>query len=107
MKKLTLATTVVISLLTAASVQAQTGGKGGMHLPKETKDTIAHHKYEGSSLHEAAASAHSLAAKHHKKAAAMYRKNADSNAVEHAETAISSSNDAMAATDATKDILPK
>lgn len=103
MKKYILASTLIISLLTVAIAQAETGGKGGMHVPKPT----AHHKNKGSSLHETAANKHSMAAKHHKKAAAMYRKDADSNAVKHAQTAISASNDAMAATEATKGILPK
>ena len=111
MKKNILASTIIISLLTIASAQAETGGKGGMHLSKDKDataiDTTAHHKFRGSSLHETAANAHMLAAEHHKKAAAMYRNNADEKAVQHAKAAISFSIDAMGATAATKAILHK
>ena len=103
-----LASTIIISLLTIANAQAESGGMGGMHLSKGkgvTIDTTAHHKFRGSSLHENAANAHALAAAQHKKAAEMYRKNADESAEQHADAAISFSIDAMGATAATKSIL--
>lgn len=104
MKKFILASTIIIALLTAANVRGETGGAGGMRMLDTTTE---HHRFKGSSLHEAAASAHSKAAKHHKKAAAMYRKESDANAVSHAKAAIATSNDAAAASEATKEILPK
>lgn len=107
MKNSILASMAIISLLTVASAQAESGDKGRMRLSEEDKGTATHHTLRGSQVHEAAASAHSLAAKHHSIAAAMYRKNADSNAVEHAEKAITFSDDAAKATKATKAILPK
>ena len=108
MKKNTLLLTIIISLLTVANVQAESGGMGGMHLSKakdKAIDTTVHHSFRGSSLHETAANAHALAAEHHKKAATLYRKNADLKAEEHANAAISFSIDAMGATAATKAIL--
>ena len=113
MKRYILASTLIISLLTVVNAQAlETGGKGGMRLPSESKTGDAspyseHHKYQGSSLHEAAAAAHTEAAKHHKKAAGLYRTSKDSKAIVHAEAAITSSEDAFEATKATKAILPK
>jgi len=112
MKKHTLLLTIVISLLTVANAQAESGGMGGMHLSKaedkakaKAVDTTVHHSFRGSALHENAANAHRLAAEQHKKAAAMYRKNVDLQAEEHANAAISFSIDAMGATAATKAIL--
>jgi len=108
MKLNILASTIIISLLTIANAQAESGGMGGMHLSKgkgAVIDNTAHHKFRGSSLHETAANAHTLAAEHHKKAADMYRKSNDSSAEQHAEAAISFSIDAMGATAATKAIL--
>jgi len=110
MKKHTLLLTIIISLLTVANVQAESGGMGGMHLSKaedkaKAVDTTVHHSFRGSALHENAANAHRLAAEQHKKAAAMYRKNVDLQAEEHANAAISFSIDAMGATAATKAIL--
>ena len=103
-----IATTMVTTLLTAASVQAETGGAGGMKMaPKTAKDTSGHHRLRGSSLHENAANYHKIAAKHHKIAADKYRRNQDSVAVEHALLAISASEDAAKTTEATKAILPK
>jgi len=106
MKLNILASTIIISLLTIANAQAESGGMGGMHLSKaKAIDTTVHHKFRGSSLHETAANAHTLAAEHHKKAAEMYRKSNDESAEQHAEAAISFSIDAMGATAATKAIL--
>ncbi len=101
-----LASTIIISLLTIANAQAESGGMGGMHLSKaKAIDTTVHHRFRGSSLHETAANAHTLAAAQHKKAAEMYRKGNDAGAEEHADAAISFSVDAMGATSATKAIL--
>ena len=105
MKKSILASMVILSLVAITSAQAA----GEMRLSTEEAEntTTQHHTLRGSQLHEAAASAHSIAAKHHSIAAAMYRKNSDSNAVEHAEKAITFSDDATKATESTKSILPK
>lgn len=103
MKQFIQASTIIIALLTVANVQAETGGAGGMHMPRNTE----HHRLKGSSLHENAANYHTNAAKHHRKAAAMYRKENDSSAVTHAEAAILASSDAFKATEDTKQILPK
>ncbi len=108
MKLNILASTIIISLLTIANAQAESGGMGGMHLSKskgDAIDTTVHHRFRGSSLHETAANAHTLAAEQHKKAADMYRKSHDGNAEKHAEAAISFSIDAMGATSATKALL--
>jgi hypothetical protein len=107
MKKNILALTLTMSLLAITNAQAFEMGEGGMRLPSDKRPGAEHHKYQGSSLHEAAAAAHSQAAKHHKKAASMYRTSKDSKAVEHATAAITASDDAFAATEATKEILPK
>ncbi|MCF7970179.1 MAG: hypothetical protein K9L22_03310 [Methylococcaceae bacterium] len=104
MKSFLIATAMVTALLTFTSAQAEVGtmGKEGMRA-----DTSSHHRLKGSTLHENAASAHTTAAKHHKLAASMYRKNKDASAVDHAKMALTASQDASAATQATKEILPE
>jgi len=102
-------TAMVTALLTTASVQAETGGAGGMHkiAPPAGRDPAGHHRLQGSSLHENAANYHKVAAKYHKIAAAKYRRAKDIVAVENAMAAISASEDAARATEASKAILPK